>query len=158
MYFAANNGVNGRELWITDGTASGTQMIFDINPGALESIPSHFQIMGNVLYFFAETQTSGRELFKLPLTTSSTHHSISQLPLSLYPTLSSEGTFYFDYSGDKSEAFDIAIFDALGRMSYQIKQTLDTPLRLSALSTGTYLARITAKDGRFAAQKFVIGQ
>lgn len=158
MYVEANNGVSGRELWITDGTASGTQMLFDINPGASGSIPSHFQVMGNDLYFFAETQTSGRELFKLPLTTSSTQHSIAQLPLRLYPTLSSDGAFYFDYSGEKSETFDIAIFDALGSMSYQVKQTLDTPLRLPSLSSGTYVARITAKDGRYASQKIVIGQ
>jgi len=158
MYFEANNGVSGRELWITDGTASGTQMLFDINPGASGSVPSHFQIMGNDLYFFAETQTSGRELFKLPPTTSSTHHSIAQLPLRLYPTLSSDGAYYFDYSGDKSETFDIAIFNALGSMSYQVKQTLDMPLRLPSLSAGTYLARITAKDGRFAVQKLVLAQ
>lgn len=116
-------------------------------------------IAGNNLFFRASLSASGGELWKLPLTTSSTQHSIAQLPLRLYPTLSSDGTFYFDYSGDKSETFDIAVFDALGSMSYQVKQTLDTPLRLpSLLFSGTYVVRITAKDGRYAAQKIVIGQ
>jgi ELWxxDGT repeat protein len=32
--FTADNGINGRELWITDGTAEGTRLLLDINPGA----------------------------------------------------------------------------------------------------------------------------
>lgn len=32
--FYADNGVNGRELWITDGTAGGTHMLRDLVPGA----------------------------------------------------------------------------------------------------------------------------
>ena len=33
LVFVANDGVHGSELWITDGTAQGTQMIKDCNPG-----------------------------------------------------------------------------------------------------------------------------
>ncbi len=32
-YFTADDGVHGRELWSTDGTADGTTLIKDINPG-----------------------------------------------------------------------------------------------------------------------------
>ena len=32
LYFAANEGNNGYELWKSDGTASGTLMAKDINP------------------------------------------------------------------------------------------------------------------------------
>ena len=32
MYFAADDGVNGEELWVTDGTGGGTQLVKDINP------------------------------------------------------------------------------------------------------------------------------
>ena len=31
LFFVANNGVHGTELWITDGTESGTKMVKDIN-------------------------------------------------------------------------------------------------------------------------------
>jgi ELWxxDGT repeat protein len=32
--FAANDGTNGRELWVTDGTAADTQLLMNINPAA----------------------------------------------------------------------------------------------------------------------------
>ncbi len=34
LYFSANNGINGFELWKTDGTDQGTVLVKDINPGA----------------------------------------------------------------------------------------------------------------------------
>src|SRR5262245_19861264 len=34
LYFFADDGVHGRELWSTDGTDLGTQLVKDINPGA----------------------------------------------------------------------------------------------------------------------------
>lgn len=34
LYFAANNGTQGIELWKTDGTAAGTTIVKDINPNA----------------------------------------------------------------------------------------------------------------------------
>lgn len=40
-YFTADDGTSGREPWVTDGTASGTFMLRDINPGLLPSITSN---------------------------------------------------------------------------------------------------------------------
>ena len=33
LYFAANDGTDGDELWKTDGTTAGTALVADINPG-----------------------------------------------------------------------------------------------------------------------------
>ncbi|MEL6495576.1 MAG: hypothetical protein AAFQ41_10710, partial [Cyanobacteria bacterium J06623_7] len=32
LYFAADNGENGNELYVTDGTAEGTQLVVDLRP------------------------------------------------------------------------------------------------------------------------------
>ncbi len=66
MFFKASDGVNGTELWVTDGMASGTTLLADINPAGSSS-PSNFHVIGDNLYFFAQDDVVGRELWKLSL-------------------------------------------------------------------------------------------
>ena len=63
LYFSANDGINGMELWKTDGTVSGTMMVKDLNPGATGSNPTGLTVFNNVLYF-AATDANGTELWK----------------------------------------------------------------------------------------------
>lgn len=63
MYFAATNGTNGRELWVTDGTTAGTRMVKDIAPGSAGSTPTDLVAIGTTLYFAADGG-NGRELWK----------------------------------------------------------------------------------------------
>ena len=61
LYFSANDGTNGAELWKTDGTTSGTVMVKDINGGSGSSNPICLTAIGNTLYFNAEDPTDGAE-------------------------------------------------------------------------------------------------
>jgi ELWxxDGT repeat protein len=51
MYFGAYDGVNGNELWVTDGTAAGTHIVKDIKTGAGGSNPWGFFKIGNEVFF-----------------------------------------------------------------------------------------------------------
>jgi ELWxxDGT repeat protein len=53
IYFTANDGVNGNEIWKSDGTEAGTVMIKDIAPGETSSWAGGFIAIGNVIYFMA---------------------------------------------------------------------------------------------------------
>ena len=64
LYFAANNGVNGTELWKSDGTAAGTMMVKDINPGASSIGNFSPAVIGNFVYFQASDGVNGFELWK----------------------------------------------------------------------------------------------
>ena len=68
LYFSADDGENGGELWVSDGTTEGTKLVEDINPGtsdygANSSNPGEFFEFGDRLYFAAETSDLGRELW-----------------------------------------------------------------------------------------------
>jgi ELWxxDGT repeat protein len=53
LFFAADNGLNGRELWKTDGTPAGTVLLRDINPGPAAASPSHMMNLNGSLLFWA---------------------------------------------------------------------------------------------------------
>jgi len=57
-YFSANDGIHGRELWRSNGTANGTALVADIYPGENSSSPQYFTICNNKLFFTASTATS----------------------------------------------------------------------------------------------------
>lgn len=52
VYFAADDGVHGNELWRTDGTPAGTTLVADLNPGGStsHSNPSGLTVAGNRLF------------------------------------------------------------------------------------------------------------
>jgi ELWxxDGT repeat protein len=58
IYFRADNGVNGIELWRSDGTTSGTYMVADIVPGSGSGAPGGFTHTNNLLFFTAGTGSS----------------------------------------------------------------------------------------------------
>ncbi|MCB0518183.1 MAG: hyalin [Lewinellaceae bacterium] len=64
LFFAADDGTNGVELWSTDGTDGGTQMVKDINPGAGDSDCQNFNVANGYLLFVADDGTNGRELWR----------------------------------------------------------------------------------------------
>jgi uncharacterized repeat protein (TIGR01451 family) len=64
LYFAADDGTRGRELWRSNGTAAGTTRVKDIRPGSAGSAPSELLALGGSLFFYADDGASGRELWK----------------------------------------------------------------------------------------------
>lgn len=65
LYFAANDGVAGNELWRSDGTATGTFLVKDISTGTgASSNPTRLTTMGNTLYFVATNSTNGTKIWK----------------------------------------------------------------------------------------------
>jgi len=72
VIFRASDGVNGTELWRTDGTAGGTVLLKDINPGSASSSPSHFININGTVYFRANNGVNGIELWKTDGTTAGT--------------------------------------------------------------------------------------
>lgn len=51
LYFMANDGIHGTELWRTDGTDAGTKMIKDLTPGSGSSNITNFTAAANNIFF-----------------------------------------------------------------------------------------------------------
>src|SRR5688500_6307737 len=64
LFFSANNGVNGYELWKSEGTPGGTKLVKDIRSGfQVSSSPANLRNKNGVLVFSA-VHASGRELWR----------------------------------------------------------------------------------------------
>jgi len=69
LVFSAGNRVNGLEPWISDGTTAGTMMLKNINllknlqGGDGSSDPGEFTVVGDQLFFSAEDNDHGNELW-----------------------------------------------------------------------------------------------
>ena len=64
VYFAADDGAHGGELWVTDGTPAGTSLVADLAPGLASAYPSSFFAFGSDLLFGASGPGSLRTLWR----------------------------------------------------------------------------------------------
>ena len=64
LYFTADDGGQyGTELWRTNGTANGTELVIDIVPGSESSWPNRYFNFGDKLYFTSYSEERGRQLW-----------------------------------------------------------------------------------------------
>jgi ELWxxDGT repeat protein len=71
--FVFNDGLRGKELWATDGSPAGTQLVRDINPGSADGMLAGMTVMNGVAYFWADDGTNGPELWRSDGSTAGTY-------------------------------------------------------------------------------------
>ena len=64
LFFRATTASGGNELYKTDGTDAGTELIKDIRTGPSSSGPQKLTSVGSTLFFTADDGANGREVWK----------------------------------------------------------------------------------------------
>ncbi len=76
LYFSIKTSATGHEIWRSDGTVAGTEILADINPGSGNAINSrsgvYFIHYNDLLYFKADDGARGEELWQTDGTTEGT--------------------------------------------------------------------------------------
>ncbi|WP_428307352.1 ELWxxDGT repeat protein [Lacipirellula sp.] len=138
LYFAANDGASGIELWTSDGTAAGTTLVADANPGASSTFPRLFTNVGGVLYY-AANDASGAELWRSNGTAVGTMRAADLNPGAPSSLLDqfvvAAGTLYFT-----------AVTPTTGRELWKLAPGASTPVQVTnfaAATIETTVARLT---------------
>ena len=73
LFFTADDGQYGRELWKSDGTAAGTSLVKDLIPGKESTYLYNLTAVNGMLYFSCSTDSEGSELWRSDGTESGTY-------------------------------------------------------------------------------------
>lgn len=114
VYFAATNGINGTELWQSNGTSGGTSMVADVLPGADGSFPEQLTSTTDALYFSALDANGNRQLWKYDGTNAPAKITINATGASEPQNLfASGGNLYFS-ADDGTHGFELWICNSSG--------------------------------------------
>jgi ELWxxDGT repeat protein len=129
VFFAACDGSHGCELWVSDGTASGTRMLHDISPGPASSGPSELLVAGDKLYFTANDGQHGSELWLLPLDGGAPCRA-NERHLCLEDSRFQVSAHWRDFSGRTGDAKAVAITGDTGYFWFFDEDNVELVLKL----------------------------
>lgn len=153
LYFTADNGTAGAEMWKFDGSNT-PSLVADIANGAAASDPTGYTLYNYTMYFSANDGSSGKELYSL---LDPTVQGINDLTFSgeikAYPNPTANNV-NLDITTAKLETFNIIITDVQGREVYTTGMTRYTAgtntisVPMQQLSSGTYFYTAIDQEGK----------
>ncbi|MGB5982277.1 MAG: T9SS type A sorting domain-containing protein [Nonlabens sp.] len=159
-FLSAGEGNGDIELWISDGTDTGTYIFEEINPATATSNPGsrpmNFTTINDTMYFSADNGTTGQELYTLnQAALSNEDEQFGQInDVVLYPN-PAENILQIDSNGTKIESY--GIYDVLGQLVQQadVSDNLDSvTIDVSSLDSGIYIVNVVTGETSIS-KKFI---
>ncbi|MCX7592565.1 MAG: pre-peptidase C-terminal domain-containing protein [Fischerella sp.] len=152
LYFTANDGTNGNQLWKSDGTGAGTQRLTTVNPSGFN--PDNLTVFGSSkLFFTANDGTNGTELWVYNGTTAQMVSNINPGAGSSNPSnLTVVGSKLFFTANDGTNGTELWVYDDTTATVSFVKDiysgaTGSNPTRLTAFNGKLYFAATDATNG-----------
>jgi len=154
VYFSADDGTHGRELWVTDGTTA--NMVADTYPGSSDSDPYDMTPCNGKLYFWANNGITGEELYYIGTAGSSVASVNMVNDINTYPNPASDA---FNIKIDLKIAAGLSgkVCDVSGKEVYTLCQN-DYPAGVSVITipmkeypVGVYLYSVYTSNGELIA-------
>ena len=136
--FRAADNTKGPEVWKSDGTEAGTQLLADVEPGFIGSEPEAFAYIAGNLFFSASTSTKGREIYKIDINTGSSELLHTDPLVSIFPN-PVESTLNFQVH-PYTKGIQIDIVDPTGKLIFSQKSA--ESIDVSNLKSGLYLIEV----------------
>jgi ELWxxDGT repeat protein len=150
LYFAANDGIHGTELWEYDGV-NPPVLVSDIYPGPAGSGPYQLVVYDDRLYFSADDGNHGRELWSLFVTGTGEErlkrvNTSETIPLRWYPN-PVKHNLYIEFESLFSG--DMLVIDLKGNvlLNRQLSECQNTSINFTSFVPGQYL--IIIRSGEF---------
>ncbi|EDP69839.1 hypothetical protein FBALC1_09917 [Flavobacteriales bacterium ALC-1] len=141
IYFSANDGVNGQELWKSDLTSSGTQMVDNINLTG-DSNPRDFMVANNQIFFSANNGVIGEELYKYIDPSLSVNDLGLANSMVIYPNPTTDN---FSIRSN-TPVNTIAIYNVQGKTVKTFNTNLEF-YNIEELTSGLYFIKIQTENG-----------
>lgn len=130
LFFVADDGVHGSELWCSDGSSDGTFMVRDISPGRESSAPYKLCPVDSRFYFAADDGVHGQELWTTDGTEAST-----RMVADLNPGVASTDLWSFAPFGD--QLLFCAKVPEYGEEIFIVNNRSESPRLLKDIVTGS---------------------
>ena len=158
LFFSANDGVHGYELWESNGTRLGTSLVADIDPGSDSSYPYDLVNVGGTLFFDANDGVHGHQLWRSGGTAQTTSlvtdiNPGAEYGLTEYTTLvNANGTLFFS-ANDGTHGAELWQSNGTAAGTFMVKDINPGP-------AGSYPYHLTNINGTlfFEANNGVFGQ
>lgn len=144
LFFQANDGISGDELWFSDGTEQGTYSLGDVDPGPTGNAVPLIELDDHLI-FLATAPGTGTELWVYDCVTTSVDERSANDPMRIFPTMTHDH-FAIDLPSTGAE-WDVIVHDTNGKIvstSNGVRQSYTVDVR--NWNCGSY--QVVAQSGR----------